>query len=145
MRDYLTPLVEEEPGVEWKEPGRPGERRPREGEEAGLRPAEREIVEKREETTPFVEKSGEFGEGFGENEDNFVWLDGPGRGRSGAANLAGRLRRTGRVSRIARGEAPGLTVTAPEAAGGPGGMDLLELDRAVQRDARRYDGGFSLY
>ena len=57
------------------------------------------------------------------------------------------LGRTARVSRLAAegaaGRAPAIvTVPAPvhEAR-----QDWEDLDRAVQRDARRYDGGFALY
>lgn len=57
------------------------------------------------------------------------------------------LGQTARVSRLAAereaGCAPAIvTVPVPAAAEG---RDWEDLDRAVQRDARRYDGGFALY
>ena len=38
-----------------------------------------------------------------------------------------------------------VQVMVPEAVGSQGGLTMEELDRAVERDARRYDGGSSLY
>lgn len=38
-----------------------------------------------------------------------------------------------------------LTVTLTGETPQGGSLDLAKLDRAVQRDARRYDGGFPLY
>ena len=38
-----------------------------------------------------------------------------------------------------------MTVTLVEGSSRAEHLDLETLDRAVQRDARRYDGGFSLY
>lgn len=57
------------------------------------------------------------------------------------------LGQTARVSRLAAereaGRVPAIvTVPVPAAAEG---WDWEDLDRAVQRDARRYDGGFALY
>ena len=40
---------------------------------------------------------------------------------------------------------PTFTVTLSEAPDPAPGLTAGELDRAVERDARRYDGGFSLY
>lgn len=57
------------------------------------------------------------------------------------------LGQTSRVSRLVAereaGRAPAIvTVSVPAAAER---RDWEDLDRAVQRDARRYDGGFALY
>ena len=38
-----------------------------------------------------------------------------------------------------------VAVSAPGESGGAAGTAAVELDRMFQRDARRYDGGFSLY
>lgn len=53
--------------------------------------------------------------------------------------------RLGRVDRLAEGATRGQTLplALPIQPGGTTGVEAL--DRAVQRDARRYDSGFSLY
>jgi len=78
-------------------------------------------------------------------------------GAGGAAGLYRRLVRTGAAAERTARAGSGNTVRAETAsgpAGGwpgaePGGMAPAfgpeELDRAFQRDARRYDGGFPLY
>lgn len=55
------------------------------------------------------------------------------------------VERLGRVERLAEGARQGqaIPLTLPVQPGGAAGVEAL--DRAVQRDARRYDGGFSLY
>ena len=53
--------------------------------------------------------------------------------------------KVGRVERLALGEERGRTVPLPLPAWPQGTETVEHLDRAVQRDARRYDGGFSLY
>ena len=56
------------------------------------------------------------------------------------------LSRTGRSLRALRSGPGILTVTLPGESGETAaGADLESLDLAVQRDARRYDGGFPLY
>ena len=64
----------------------------------------------------------------------------------GPAQLYAALRRTAGLSRLAAGGGGTIPVVLP-AASAPveTGQDWEALDRAVQRDARRYDGGFSLY
>lgn len=64
---------------------------------------------------------------------------------AGAAGLIRQLRRTRRAARLALPGQTSVTVTVPGEGSSPGSLDLLALDRAVQRDARRYDGGFPLY
>lgn len=64
---------------------------------------------------------------------------------TGAAGLVWQLRQASRAARLALPGQASVTVTLPGGESAPGRLDLLELDRAVQRDARRYDGGFPLY
>lgn len=51
----------------------------------------------------------------------------------------------GRVERLALGEERGQVVPLSLPVWSQGTESVESLDRAVQRDARRYDGGFSLY
>lgn len=44
-----------------------------------------------------------------------------------------------------RPEHSAIEVLLPEKVQAEPGLTVEELDRAVERDARRYDGGFSLY
>lgn len=64
----------------------------------------------------------------------------------GNGTLAEAVFRAERVARFVQNPGRRLTVTLPEerAAGGET-LTAEALDRAVERDARRYDGGFSLY
>lgn len=55
------------------------------------------------------------------------------------------LRRARTGTDFVRRERRNLSVTLPEAPAVAGGLSAEELDRTVERDARRYDGGFSLY
>ena len=65
--------------------------------------------------------------------------------RSAGVRLLEGLRRAELAAGAIRHQGNPVTVTLPEE-GIPGkGLDLERIDRAVQRDARRYDGGFSLY
>ena len=67
-------------------------------------------------------------------------------GRASAGVAAGLRDRGVRVAEeIARRSGRNLTVTLPENGGNLPGWDPEEFDRAVERDARRYDGEFSLY
>lgn len=50
-----------------------------------------------------------------------------------------------RAAGFARTERRNISVTVPEERTGVSGLDAETLDRAVERDARRYDGGFELY
>lgn len=61
-----------------------------------------------------------------------------------AGGLYQALRRGMRQAAYARRGSGAVTVRAPETPA-PAGMNVEELDRAVERDARRYDGGFGLY
>ena len=69
-------------------------------------------------------------------------------GREGRGD-AGWLYRRLRAGEAAAGYRPrgGETVTVVERSGGPagGGLSPEELDRVLERDARRYDGGFALF
>jgi|GEM_PF-1426227 len=73
------------------------------------------------------------------------WLPRTDGGTDAAAALLGSLRRAGRSVRAIRGGTGVMTVTLPEPGGQTAGPDVEELDRAIQRDARRYDGGFELF
>ena len=53
--------------------------------------------------------------------------------------------KVGRVERLALGEERGQAVPLALSGWSQRGETVESLDRAVQRDARRYDGGFSLY
>ena len=53
--------------------------------------------------------------------------------------------KVGRVERLALGEERGRAVPLTLPVWSQGTETVESLDRAVQRDARRYDGGFSLY
>ena len=77
---------------------------------------------------------GEWGENFGEDRE------------TGETALFSAVRRAERAADLVRGSRRNLTVTVPETAGGEtAGLTVEELDRAAERDARRYDGGFSMY
>lgn len=63
-----------------------------------------------------------------------------------AGTILQALSRTGRSLRALRSGPGVLTVTLPDGGGETAaGTDLETLDLAMQRDARRYDGGFPLY
>ena len=64
---------------------------------------------------------------------------------SGAVRLLGMLNRAVQAVGMVRGPGKTLTVTLPRENTRAGSLDLETIDRAVQRDARRYDGGFPLY
>ena len=56
------------------------------------------------------------------------------------------LRRAERTTAFVQGSGRRLTVSLPESVGGEcAGLSVEELDRAVERDARRYDGGSVFY
>lgn len=55
------------------------------------------------------------------------------------------MKRAARAAERIHTQQNGVTVTLPEEKRGNPQMDILAFDRAVERDARRYDGGFSLY
>ena len=75
--------------------------------------------------------------------------------RSAAERLYRELAQSGRVERMGRQtDAPSAGIelsrlerkrTAPDGASRSGGWTPEALDRVFQRDARRYDGGFTLY
>ena len=143
MIDYLSPLLEEEPGLDWQEPvwapaadrEEPGLPETVDSGKAGveaLRSAAAQTgVENLDGETVFA--------------TDLSWAESLEGRTLGAAELARQIRRTGRVSRLAREGGIPVTVPLPEASGSTAAPDLLDLDRAVQRDARRYDGGFTLY
>ena len=117
---------------------------PAEGETAevpGVTPAE----ETAEETAALL---------FGEEWMDPALQEAPGRGwisqaerpAEAAGVLLEALSRTGRSLRALRSGPGIMTGTLPEAGAGAAEEPALEaLDLAMQRDARRYDGGFQLY
>lgn len=72
------------------------------------------------------------------------WVEETELPRTGAAELLTALTRTAQAAGVVRQQAP-LTVTLTGESPQTGNLDLHAIDRAVQRDARRYDGGFPLY
>ncbi len=59
--------------------------------------------------------------------------------------LYAEMGKVGRVERLALGEERGQAVPLTLPVWSQGTETVERLDRAVQRDARRYDGGFALY
>lgn len=142
MIDYLSPLLEEETDLAWTE----GVQVPPAGRQTAdlvrLAPAAAGVE-------PLTQTRAQ-GQGHdlanGEAPDrDLLWAEPLEKRTLGSAVLAQRLRRAGRVSRLAQGGGTIMTVTLPEQVRSSQSLDLLELDRAVQRDARRYDGGFPFY
>ena len=142
MIDYLEDLLEEEGAVELT--GRPlfpvGRRTvPLWEEEVSLRsgpsskkgtPAEGAVGQGRDQRTDAGRPS---------------WAEEAVPLRSAGVRLLEGLRRAELAAGAIRHQGGPVTVTLPEE-GIPGkGLDLERIDRAVQRDARRYDGGFFLY
>ncbi len=68
-----------------------------------------------------------------------------GRAAEDALPLLAAVRRVQAGVDFARGQRRAFSVTLPEAPVPVSGWTAEELDRAVERDARRYDGGFPLY
>lgn len=73
-----------------------------------------------------------------------AWLEEVEVRTGGGEALYQALQRSGRAARLAAGGRETVTVTLPGKTAGAA-EDWDGLDRAVQRDARRYDGGFTLY
>lgn len=143
MIDYLEDLLEEEGAVELT--GRP------------LLPVGRRTVPLWEEEEVSLRsgpssKKGTPAEGaVGQGKDQRTdagrpsWAEEAVPLRSAGVRLLDGLRRAGRAAGAIRYRGSPVTVALPEE-GFPGtGVDLECIDRAVQRDARRYDGGFFLY
>ena len=63
----------------------------------------------------------------------------------GVGELSHRLARTAQAVRWLAGGGTAGTVPLPSPVPGERGTDWTALDRAVERDARRYDRGFPLY
>ena len=73
------------------------------------------------------------------------WVEEGGGPRSGAVRLLDGLRRAELAAGAIRQQGRPLAVTLSGEPLQTGKTDLHAIDRAVQRDARRYDGGFPLY
>ena len=143
MIDYLEDLLEEETAVELT--GRP------------LVPVGRRKIPLREEDeTPL--RAGKHLDGDGPAEKGGsqegeplmkagrpFWAEEAGESRFGAVRLLRQLSRGVQAAGAVRQQGRSMTVTLAEEAPQAGSLDLETIDRAVQRDARRYDGGFSLY
>ena len=143
MIDYLEDLLEEETVVELT--GRPllpvGRRTVpfREEEEASLRsgPSSKK-------GTP---AEGAVGQGRAQRTDagRPSWAEEAVPLRSAGVRLLEGLRRAELAAGAILHQGSPVTVTLPEENLPGTGWDLERIDRAVQRDARRYDGGFFLY
>lgn len=72
------------------------------------------------------------------------WTAAGGREEDGGV-LYRSLRKAARVAQVAEGGREPVTVALPAGTAESAGGDWSGLDRAVERDARRYDGGFPLY
>ena len=66
-------------------------------------------------------------------------------GETGALVLYQALRKAAQVARTGRMGPGTVALTLPDRAPSSPGLTLNDIDRAVQRDARRFDGGYSLY
>ena len=66
-------------------------------------------------------------------------------GETGAATLLNGLRRAKAGADFTQGQGRQISLTLPRTEESSSGWGPEELDRAVERDARRYDGGFALY
>lgn len=66
-------------------------------------------------------------------------------GRGTAGTLYAQVRRTRAAAEYAAARRETVTVPVPAAAPAPAPLEAEGLDRLFQRDARRYDGGFTLY
>ena len=66
-------------------------------------------------------------------------------GRGTAGTLYAQVRRTRAAAEYATARRETVTVPVPAAAPAPAPLGAEGLDRLFQRDARRYDGGFTLY
>ena len=142
MIDYLEDLLEEEAAVELT--GQP------------LVPVGKRKVSRWEEEEDFLRRGRDLDgeipaeekeprEGNGPTRPGRPsWVEETLPRRSGSAQLLSALVRAGQMAGGIRwGKLMTVTLTGENPRSGQ--MDLAAMDRAVQRDARRYDGGFPLY
>lgn len=61
------------------------------------------------------------------------------------AELYHTLQRAAQAARMGRRRPGTFSLTLPNRAAPAPGLTLTEIDRAVQRDSRRFDGGYTLY
>ena len=73
------------------------------------------------------------------------WVEEAADQRPGAVRLLAMLSRAAQAAGRVQQQGKPVTVTLTGENTRSGQMDLEAVDRAVQRDARRYDGGFPLY
>lgn len=145
MIDYLTPLLEGTPEVDGRGPVRPVGTAPvrqADGEEAAPNAAApREVGD-----LETARRAGAEELAPSDPVRDISWPEVPARRTTGAAALEAQLRRSGRLSQAAQTGGAAVTVALPEGAQpAASAADLTALDRAVRRDARRYDSGFTLY
>lgn len=161
MIDYLEALLEEDREEEEGKPlylprQRTLRRRKGQTEDTFVRPPE----QRADFEEPFREERGEDASPLpgeeplreeGEEPDtasvsvSFRPLSGTEQAGTGTPALYEAMIRARRGARASVGTANTLTVTLPGEVSSQQPPDWTALDRAVQRDARRYDGGFSLY
>ena len=67
------------------------------------------------------------------------------RAETEGAALYEALRRAAQTARAGRMGPGTVSLTLPDRAAPAPGLTITDIDRAVQRDARRFDGGFTLY
>lgn len=160
MMDYLEALLGQAGEEEWMAPGRrvilgkrttvqaddpAEEEKTAEGEGRLLRSGEGGGVPEEELSLKEEAPVGEELEGMdGAARQADLWMAREG-GREEGTPLYEALRRTARVARLAAGGRETVTLTLPGETAERQEGDWTALDRAVQRDARRYDGGFTLY
>ena len=149
MRDYLAPLVgETEDGTEALLPEEQTilARRWRFSGEGWLEPAEGGPLPEGGAEAPRPEAGqGDLpaaGPGAGQENVLAELLAGA---VQGVGELSHRLARTAQAVRWLAGGGTAGTVPLPSSVPGERGTDWSALDRAVERDARRYDRGFPLY
>lgn len=117
------------------------------GEELGGVVGEKGVFQQEE--TAHWEQAGEVEETIrlekvGETQEDFLLRQGSWAG--GEFPLSAALRRVQREVEFSRQQLPRtVSVSLPETAAPEVSWGAEELDHAVERDARRYDGGFSLY
>ena len=102
-----------------------------------------EFVPEGEKETAFEESEEQIGTDWSEDVESLEGLNETRRGSVTALYEA--LRRAGRTAEAVSGGTRTVTAATEEERPVEKSFTLTELDRAVERDARRYDGGFTLY
>lgn len=136
----------EEDSEDERTDGLPEEARLRSGRMEWMRERER-VGDGETEKVPAVPAAPALAEILaGEEKRGLSWMDGGTAVDSGAQVLLAGMGRARRAAMtLFRRENGAGNLAAPGEGPATSGLQLEELDRAVERDARRYDGGFSLY